>query len=149
MDGDTFAPGGGEHNLDMAREIAVVAQSSGFKGWSQADGNQNRYFLINDMLSPTFSSFRDAMYQYHYTGLDMMSTDVKAAKENVKAALATLTKVYTARPNAYLIRVFFDAKSDEVVSIFSGGPNITITDLVENLNRIAPIHASKWTGIRY
>lgn len=149
MDADTFAPSGGEQHFDIAREIALVAQSGGYKGWNQADGNQNRYFLINDMLAPTFSPFRDAMYQYHHSGLDMMSTDVKVAKENVKAALATLAKVYTARPNAFLIRVFFDAKSDEVVSIFSGGPSITITDLVESLNRISPLNASKWAGIRY
>lgn len=149
MDADTFAPSGGEQHFDIAREIAVVAQSGGYKGWSQADGNQNRFFLINDMLSPTFAPFREAMYQYHHLGLDMMSTDVKLAKENVKTSLSTLAKVYTARPNAFLVRVFFDAKSDEVVSIFSGGPSITITDLVDNLNRISPLNASKWSGIRY
>jgi hypothetical protein len=50
------------------------------KGWSQIDGNQNRYFLINDMLSGSFSVVRKTTFNYH-SGLDLMSKDLKA-KEN-------------------------------------------------------------------
>ena len=49
----------------------------------------------------------------------------------------------------FLTRVFFDAKSDEIVSIFSGGPSITISDLVDNLNKISPLNSSKWVSIKY
>ena len=148
MDADTFAPKGGENWLEMAQEIANVAQQGGFKGWSQADGNQNRYFLINDLLSNTYSPFREAMYSYHYEGLDTMPSDLKGSKQKIIESLKTLSELYNVRPNAFLTRVFFDAKSDEIVSIFSGGPSVPVSDLVDNLNKISPLNTSKWAGIR-
>jgi Domain of unknown function (DUF4835) len=149
IDGDTFIKNGGSDALAIAQEIANVAQGSGFSGWSQSTGNSNRYFLINDMLSNTFNPFRLAMYQYHYEALDTMTTDLKSSKDKIKTAIATITEIQKVRPNAFLTRTFFDAKSDELVSLFSGGPNITITDLVDNLNRVSPTNANKWAEIKF
>ncbi len=149
MDADTFAPLGGSKYLEMAQDVSNIALQGGYKGWSQADGNQNRYFLINDMLSNTFKPFRDALYEYHYSGLDLMHKDLKLAKDNMKKSLVILGKIYQIRPNAFLTRVFFDAKSDEIISVFSGGPSIMIADLVDNLNKISPMNSSKWAKIKY
>ena len=149
MDGDTFSKFGGSKYLENAQDISNVAISGGYKGWSQSDGNQNRYFLINDMLSTTFSPFRDALYEYHFEGLDLMHKDLSAAKIKVKDAINTLAKINQTRPNAFLTRVFFDAKSDEIVSIYSAGPAMDLRDLIGNLNTISPLNSSKWAGIRY
>jgi hypothetical protein len=149
MDGDTFSPGGGNSWLEVAREVATVAQQSGYKGWSQADGNQNRFFLVNDMLSPTFSAFRNTQYMYHFEGLDMMSRDPKKAKQQIVESLEVLSELYSVRPNSFLNRIFFDAKSDEIVSIFSGGPSIPITGVVNNLNKVSPLNSSKWSKIKF
>ena len=78
-----------------------------------------------------------------------MSQDLKTSKEKIKVALINLEKVNQARPNAFLTRVFLDAKSDEIVAVFSGGPSITISDLVDNLNKISPLNSSKWGSIKY
>jgi hypothetical protein len=78
-----------------------------------------------------------------------MNQDLKASKEKIKGSLIDLTKLNASRPNAFLTRVFFDAKSDEIVSIFSGGPSITISDLVDNLNKISPLNSSKWMLMKY
>ncbi|HEU4495820.1 MAG TPA: DUF4835 family protein [Flavobacterium sp.] len=148
LDADTFAMKGGTPYYELAQNVAVLAQQSGTKGWNQADGNNSRFFLINDMMSNTFSPFREALYQYH-SGLDLMADNQKAGKENIKQSVKTLASIYELRPNALLTRIFFDAKSDELVSIFSGGPTIGVADLVENLNRISPLNAAKWGNIRY
>ena len=50
FDADTFSLNGGSSLFATAQEILTVAQQSGYKGWNQADGNQNRYFLISDLL---------------------------------------------------------------------------------------------------
>ena len=149
IDADTFAEKGGTQWLEAAQEICNVAQQGGSKGWKQADGNQNRFFLVNDMLSNTFSSFREAMYQYHFEGLDNMAKDQKSAKENVVGAIKTLSKIYNVRPNAFLTRVFFDAKADEIVSIFSGGPAISMNELSDNLNKLSPLNSGKWSSIKF
>ena len=148
MDADSFVEQSGTSYLEAAQNIATLAQQSGYKGWTQTEGNQNRYFLISDLLSPTFSPIRSVSFQYH-AALDEMTKELKSAKENVKTALISLNKVHAVRPNAFLTRVFFDAKSDEIVSIFSAGPSISISDLVDNLNRVSPMNSSKWSSIKY
>lgn len=149
VDADSFAEKGGSDYLEAARGIANVAQSSGFKGWGQQDGNnQNRYFLINDMLSTTFEPYRLAMYNYHRKGLDTMAESVVNAKVLLMEAITQLSAIHKTRPNAYITRVFFDAKSDEIATIFSGGPSVQVGPLVETLNRISPTNAAKWLKIK-
>jgi hypothetical protein len=81
--------------------------------------------------------------------IDKMSENQKLAKENIKLAIKTLREVGNVRPNAYLTRVFFDTKADELVSIFTDGPKIEIVDIVDNLNTLSPLNSSKWGQIRF
>jgi len=149
MDRDTFELNSGNSSFETAQNIASFAQQSGYKGWNQNDGgNQNRYFLINDLMSPTYSAIRQTLFDYH-KGLDLMTESPKSSKEMIKASLMNLTKLNNSKPNAFLTRVFFDAKSDEIVSIFSGGPAITVSDLISALNRTSSMNASKWESIKF
>lgn len=149
LDGDTFSSMGGADAYAAAQQIVTTAQGSNYKGWSQSDGNQNRYFLVNDLVSNNFTPIREALFDYHSKGLDKMSDDLKASKEQIKLALINVEKVNLVRPNNIVTRMFFDGKSDEIVSIFSGGPKMDIADLLEKLSRISPINASKWASIKF
>ena len=148
IDADTMGLMTGNKYYDVAQQIVSVAQQSGFAGWGQSDGNQNRYFLVTDMLSGTFDDYRLALYQYHREGLDNMHADIKTSKDKVLESLTTLSKIYNVRPNAFLTRLFFDAKSDEIVSILSGGPKVSLSKTIETLNRISPLNSSKWLSIK-
>jgi Domain of unknown function (DUF4835) len=148
LDADTFEKNGGTPYYEAAQNMASLAQGGNYKGWSQQDGNQNRYFLINNILSNTFTPFREALYNYHFLGLDKMADNQKEAKEKTIAAIKGLTQLHSVRPNSFLMRIFFDAKADEVVQIFSAGPTVTVTELVDVLNRISPLNGSKWNNIR-
>lgn len=150
FDADTFELNSGRPFYQQAQEIVNLAQQSTFRGWSQNDGgNQNRFFLVNDLMSGTFDPFREVLYNYHIKGIDLMSENVAKGKEGIKTALLDLNKVHAVRPNAFLTRVFFDAKSDEILSLFSSGPQVKIADLVDNLNRVSPLNASKWATIKF
>ena len=148
FDADTYTLMGGNKNYETAQQIMSVSQQSGYKGWSQSDNNQNRYFLVSDVLSGTFDAYREALYQYHREGLDLMSSDQKGAKEKVMVSVNTLSKIYKVRPNAFLTRVFFDAKVDELVSILSGGPRVSMAETIDTLNKLSPLNVSKWSTIR-
>jgi hypothetical protein len=148
LDADSFKEDGGTEYYEVAQDIANIAQGSGFKGWSQQDGNQTRYVFVNDILSNTFSPFRKAFYRYHIGALDTMADDQKAGKEKVMAAIKTLSEIQSVRPNSFISRIFFDTKSDEIASMFSAGPAVTVTDLVATLNRISPINGAKWSRIK-
>ena len=150
LDADTYELNSGKEYYEQAQGIVNGAQQSNYRGWSQNDGgNQNRFFLVNDLMSGTYDPIKSVLYDYHINGLDLMSENAAKGKEGVKQAVLNLEKMYAIRPNAFLTRVFFDAKSDEILSVFSGGPQIKITDLVDNLNRISPLNSSKWSTIRF
>lgn len=149
MDMDSFALNGGTKYLEIASNIVNVAQSSGYKGWSQSEGNNNnRNFLVSDMLAATFVPFRKALYEYHRLGLDVMGDDVKGGKTNIAKSIETLAEIHKTRPNSLLVRTFFDAKVDEVVTVFSGGPQTDSVKLIETLNRISPLNSQKWSKIK-
>ena len=149
LDQDSFSPLGGKTALNQAQQVLVTAQSSGSKGWTQGEGGLiNRYFLISDLMSPTYQPYRDAIYSYHYDGLDIMYKDQKEAKEQIKNALTTLSALYKVRPNSLLNRLFFDAKVDEITSIFTAGPRENGEPIRPLLEKIAPLHASKWETLK-
>jgi len=149
MDADTFAPKGGAEYYKQAQVILNYSQQGNFSGWKLEDGNQTRFILIDNILSDTYKEFRDVLYQYHRNGLDVMSNDTKEAKSSIASSIKLLKDMNNRRPNSYLMRVFFDAKAEEIEDIFSGGPTVNIADLVSTLTRIAPMHASKWRSINF
>lgn len=148
FDADTYSLMSGNKSFEVAQQIVSVAQQSGNKGWSQSDGNQNRYFLVTDVLSGTFDAYREALYQYHREGLDTMSTDLKGSKDKVISSINSLLTIYKIRPNAFLTRVFFDAKVDEIVSILSGGPKVSLSETIDTLNKLSPLNTAKWSAIK-
>lgn len=149
LDADTYEPNGGSEYFEIAKQIANTAASGNFAGWKATDGNQSRYQYNDAMLSPVYKEFHDVMYQYHREGLDYMSSNPKDAKLAIADAIQKLKNINDRRPNSYLVRTFFDAKSDEIQKIFSGGPQVDIATLVENLNRVAPTKRANWTEIKY
>ncbi|MCB0383193.1 MAG: DUF4835 family protein [Psychroserpens sp.] len=149
MDADTFAPKGGNEYYAQAQVISNYSQQGNFSGWKLEDGNQSRFILIDNVLSDTYKEFRDVLYEYHRKGLDEMSIDPKESKMTIAKSLNALKEMNNRRPNSYLMRVFFDAKAEEIEDIFSGGPTVNISDLVSVLTKIAPMHASKWRNINF
>ena len=149
LDADTFERNAGIPYFEIAKQITNTAASSNFVGWRSTDGNQSRFRYNDALLSSVYKEFHDVMYQYHRKGLDIMANDQKAAKQEIADAINTLKGINDRRPNSFLVRTFFDAKSDEIQAIFSGGPQVDITKLVENLNRMAPTKQSNWAEIKF
>ena len=149
MDADSFELNGGDEYFKQAQVIANYSQQLNGQGWKLEDGLQSRFALIDNLMSPTFSEMRSAMYSYHIQGLDIMNEDTRKGKEQIVASIKELQKVHGKRPNSYLMRVFFDAKANEIMDVFSGGPSVNIRDAMDILNRIAPMHSQKWRNIKY
>jgi hypothetical protein len=60
---------------------------------------------------------REVYYDYHRTYLDKMAENPDAARKGIIEILKSIRQVSTLRPGAASIRVFFDAKSEEISSI--------------------------------
>ena len=149
IDADTFSLRGGSDYYSQAQQIVNLAQTSSFLGWKEADGNRTRWRLLDNMLNNTYKEYRTVMYNYHRVGMDMMAEDPSAAKQSISGVMEIFKALNNRRPNSFLMQTFFDAKAEEIQSIFSGGPKVNVTELVETLNRIAPFHASKWEKIKF
>jgi len=148
IDADTFVLNGGTLFFTKAQNIVVQAQQSGYAGWNQNDGSKTRFIMVDNILSPTYNLFRSAMYAYHLKGLDVMHKDKKQAKQKIAESIGFLKTIYDSRPNAFLLRVFMDSKADEIVNIFSDGPNYDAFKLKEDLLKISPLNAGKWNDIK-
>jgi len=149
MDADSFALNGGDEYFSQAQTIANYSQQLNGQGWKLEDGLQSRFALIDNLLSPTFKEIRTTMYNYHIQGMDVMAEEAKTGKAEIISTLSELQKIHKRRPNSYLLRVFFDAKSDEIMDILSGGPSVNIAEAVDILNKIAPMHSQKWRKIKF
>ena len=149
LEADSFALKGGTDYLKQAQQILTLAQQNNAKGWNQADGNRNRFWLIDTLLSNTFREYRTIQYEYHRKGLDLMSEDVLAGKKGIIISLEKFNGLFSRRPNALLIQTFFDAKSDEIVDLFSDGPPVDFAKTQQTLNKVAPFFGPKWKRIKY
>jgi hypothetical protein len=138
MDYDTYRLTGGTEFYNKAMAIKNAANS--IQGWGPNDGkgNKNRYYLIENILDDRFKPMRTALYQYHIKGLDIMGKDMDGGREAVYEALLNMKKVFEVLPNSVSLKVFFNAKNTEIVSIFSRSSPSLKNKVVELLGIIDP-----------
>jgi hypothetical protein len=148
IDADTFALNGGQEYHKSAEKVVNVAQQGGFSGWNRIDGNNTRYQLNENILAPIYQDFRNVLYEYHLKGLDTMSSNKKEGKNALTNTILKMQNIYNRRANAFLLRVFMDTKSDEIIDIFSGGPRTNNSNLKETLLKIYPSYTTKWEKIK-
>ena len=119
LDYDSFALKGGDKYFLKAQTIVNQASNSDSKGWKSYDGTRNRYWYINNLMDAKFSVVRDVFYQYHRQGLDNMYNDQIKPVSTITKSLQTLDNVNRTQPNSMVMQLFFSAKSDELLGIYS------------------------------
>lgn len=147
IDADTFSREGGTPFFKQAQNIVGLAQGSGYLGWQQTDGNRTRWELVDNLLSNTFREYRLALYNYHRLGMDNLADNQLLAKKSMAASMNLFERLNQNRPNSFVLQTFFDAKSEEIASVFSGGPQMDTNDLVSILSRVAPLYSETWSRI--
>ena len=148
VDADSFALNGGETYLKEAENVTLLAQQSGLAAWSNQVGGQNRFQMIDNLLSPGLNQFRSVLYSYHRKGLDELTGDAKIAKQSLENTIITLDRLFNKVIGNPLLRLFFDAKADEIVNLYSDGPNTRSKQrLLAVLQKISPNNSSKWRKI--
>lgn len=152
MDYDSFSPLGGDPYFQLAQSIvnnipAGVA-SIDPQGWRALDGNRNRFWLAENFLSPRVRPYRQAMYDYHRLGLDVMAEDAGAGRGMISQALDALSKVNRSYPNAMILQLFSDAKTAEITEIFKGGTQQEKNKMIQVMTRVDGSRAAKYRAVR-
>lgn len=146
-DYDSFSLEGGSPYYQKAQTIVSNAQSSNEKGWKSHEDNQNRYWIVENILNSTFKPMRECIYKYHRNGFDVMSEDVATGRAAVLQSLLLLKKVHDSKPSSYSMQLFFLAKSDEIVNLFSNADPAEKTKVLELVNEIDPANSTKYVKI--
>ena len=147
FDYDTFSLEGGTPYFEKAQAIVNNSQNMVEKGWKAYESEQNRYWLVENILNNSYSSFRHCMYIYHRQGLDLMADKTVEGRANIANALRDVQTVFRRRPSVYILQMFFDAKADELVNIFSESYPDERNRVLTILNEVDPSNGSKYKEI--
>ncbi len=147
MDYDSFSPFGGDIYFEKAQDIINQVPpniASSVKGWRSVDGNRNRYWLIENLLTPRVRPFRQAFYDYHRQGLDMMHENPTTGRAVMTQALSTLLKVNQSYPASMIMQVFANTKSDEIIEIYKGAFPDEKSEIIKVMVKVDPSRASNY-----
>lgn len=118
-DSDSFEKLGGTPFFLEAQNIVSRAQTTSSPGWSRSGGtDRNRAQLVADLLNPTYSALREAVYQYHRQGLDKFIENPEEGREQVLQALQKIRDAKRSSSGNLLFNIFFNTKYRELVAIF-------------------------------
>lgn len=147
-DYDTFSNLGGTEYFQKAQLIVSNAQGASETGWKSFESNKNRYWIVENALQPVFQPIRECMYKYHRQGLDIMNEKADDGRKEVLNSIQLLTEVYRNRPASFIMELFFNAKADELVNIFSKGLPDEKAKAVEILTMVNPNNTTKYYKIQ-
>jgi hypothetical protein len=150
LDYDSFSPNGGNDYFKKAQNVVNNAPefSKVIYGWKAVDGNKNRYWLIDQMLSPRFAAFRSFWYTLHREALDNMYAKPAEARKAIFEGIAKLTQMNRENPNSILLQFFFNAKSDEIYNIVSQAPKDERAPYLAMLQQMDVPNAQKYNALR-
>ncbi|MBN2597677.1 DUF4835 family protein [Labilibaculum sp.] len=147
LDYDTYSMDGGSVYYAKAEEIVNKMQNSNVKGWKAFESRKNRYWLVENILNNAYSPVRECLYRYHRLGLDNMAERLTESRAEIAESLRLLQKAYRAKPGSFILQIFFDAKADELVNIFSESFTDEKKRVFNILSEIDPANISKYNKI--
>jgi hypothetical protein len=148
-DYDSFSQLGGTQYWQRAQEIVNNAQNAPEPGWrSSEQGSKNRYWLVENALHPIFKGIRECMYAYNMKGLDVMHQNAEDGRAAILKSLDLLVPVAQNRPASFNMQVFFNAKRDELINIFSGATPEEKNKVLETLMTVDPSGTTRYAKIQ-
>ena len=152
LDKDTFALNSGKSNFLNSKKILDFASSNSQSNmWSQNynNGRINKYWLVENLVSPNYSTIKEIYYDYHRRGLDVLIEDKEDALQTISETIGKFNLINRLRPNSIMQQMFFQSKNYEIISLYKNNNNERyLKDLKNNLNRIAPFFSDKWSSIK-
>lgn len=152
LDKDSFAFNSGKSNFLNSKKILDFASSNSQSNmWSQNynNGRINKYWLVENLVSPNYSTIKEIYYDYHRRGLDVLIEDKEDALQTISETIGKFNLINRLRPNSIMQQMFFQSKNDEIISLYKNHNNESyLKDLKKNLNRIAPFFSDKWNSIK-
>ena len=148
MDYDTFSLYGGTPYFALVQNVVTNAQTASYKGWKAFDGTVNRYWLAENLNNKLYQPLRSLMYDYHRNGLDIMADNAGKGRKVIFDLLPVLSQVDRQRIGAMFPLVFFTAKNDELISLFSKSNSQERIAAMNILNQADPANGLKYQELQ-
>ncbi len=133
--------------FNKAQSIVNNAQNAPEKGWRAFESDKNRYWIVNNLMDQRYSDFNTCMYRYHRLGLDRLADEPEDARFEITESIEGLKRIYRKNPSAFILRLFFDSKTDEIINIYSEAFPNEQTRIIKTLIEIDPLHTEKYLAI--
>jgi hypothetical protein len=147
LDYDSFSKEGGTPYFIKAQTIVNNAQAIPERGWKAFESNRNRYWFTENYLNVSFKPLRNCIYQYHRLGMDRLTENVQDGRAAITEALKGLRTTYADRPNSIAMQSFFNAKSDEIVNLYSQSQNDERSQVIPVLSLVDPANTMKYQNM--
>ena len=147
LDFDTFSEDGGMEYFDKAQKIVNNAQNAAELGWKAFESDKNRYWLVHDLMDSRYTDIHATLYRYHRLGMDKLAEEPDDARFEITESIENLKSIYRENSSSFLLKLFFDAKSDEIIKIYSEAFPNEKARIIKTLVEIDPTHATKYQAI--
>ncbi|MFM9007524.1 MAG: DUF4835 family protein [Bacteroidota bacterium] len=147
FDYDSYSPLGGGPYFAKAQAIVANSANAAEPGWKAFEGLRNRFWLMENINNPIYKPIRQFYYDFHRKGLDMMVKKRDESIRQISTSLEKLRKVHNDKPLSVFMKTLFDAKSEEMVNLFTGAPGDVQSAVKQTLSTIDPINTSKYQKI--
>ncbi len=150
LDYDSFSPSGGATYFKRAQNVVNNAPEQGntIHGWKAFEEKRNRYWLVDQIMSPRFENFRKYWYSYHREGLDIMYNKPAEGRAIVLAGIGKMNQMQKDNPGSTLIQFFFNAKSDELMRIVAQAPRDERAQYIPQLISMDVANAAKYGNLK-
>jgi hypothetical protein len=148
MDYDSYSKHGGTSYYQKAQTIMQNAQqSTAAPGWKPFEGNQTRYWLLENLMNQAYLKFREGVYVYHRQGFDLMSQDPEKAREKIVESLKLYLETRKRAPISVLYNNYFNGKTPEIVNVFLEGLPMQKQEVHKIMSEIDPTQVEEYDKI--
>lgn len=150
LDYDSYQQDGGTEFFKKAQNIVNNApeQRNVIEGWKAVESNRNRYWIIDQMLSPRFVTMRQIWYRLHREALDNMYNKAEQSRKIILDDILKLSQLQKDNPTAILLQFYFNAKSDEYMGVLAQVPKEQRGIYITLLSQIDVPNAQKYNNLK-
>lgn len=151
LDYDSYGLLGGEEYFGQAQNIINTLPSNltNDPGWTSVGKNRTRYWLVENLLSARVKPLRQAYYQYHRMGLDMMHQDTEEGKSVMLKSVEQFGQVNRSYPNNTIVPAILGTKSNEIVEVFKQAEKNQKTKVFQVMSTMDPSNVQKYSVLRF
>ena len=145
FDYDSFSMRGGNVYFQRAQNIVNNApEGRNISGWKAFDGTRNRYWLAENLLNAKYSLFHEAIYDYYRLGMDKLYDQEAVGRTAILNVLSLLNTFNTENTATMILPFFFQAKTQELIQVFSKASPQDKAKALDFLKRLDPTSSNKY-----